>query len=635
MIRSIAMVNAAHAKSYYTSALQPTEYYVNQQELEGRFGGQLARTLNIQGAVDRETFFALLDNKHPATGEKLTARNKDHRIVGWDVSFHAPKGVSLAHVLSGDTHISDAFEEAVEQTLAEMEQDAMTRIRKDGKDTDRYTGKLLYASFLHQTARPAKGAVSDPHLHRHNVILNLTVDPFEDRYKALQIREINRSLPYFQSRFHKRFSDSLMALGYQIKHTSKGWDIAGIPSDIVSLFSKRANEIGIFAAENNITNPKTLDQLGAKTRGKKQKDLSMTQLKAEWRRQIREASAGKEDQGDKIVRYKGKIISPTLSPQHVIEHATQHSFERLSTISDRRLLESAYRFAIGNNSVSVDDITSAFDNDNSFLRAKEGFQTICTTKTVLAEERDMVNLARNGQGKFNPLYRELPQIALEGEQRLAVEHVLSTRDLVSIIRGVAGAGKTTALLELDTHIKAAGKQSYYFAPTGSASRDNLVQAGFKNATTLAALFNNRELQEDVCGQIIIVDEIGLTGTADMRKLLSLATRQNAKVVMLGDEKQHRSVARGQALKVLKDVAKLKSADINKIRRQRTETYRSVVQDLSQGKIASAFENMSQKHLNNWLINGMQRPALLNKIYMTLANVIWLRRLSNSRSAMSP
>jgi len=591
MIRSIAMVNSAHAKSYFTAALQPTDYYINEQELQGRFCGKLADRLGISGPTDRETFFALCDNKHPVTGETLTPRNKEHRIVGWDVSFHAPKGVSLVHALCGDTHIMDVFQEAVHETMAEMERDMMTRVRKNSRDEDRYTGEMLYAAFLHQTARPAKGSVSDPHLHQHNVVMNLAWDETERDFKAAQCREINRSLPYFQARFHKRFADKLMAQGYKIKHGAKGWDIAGIPPDIVSMFSKRTNEIGQFAAEHGITGEKALDQLGARTRGKKDKDMSMAQLKAEWRRQIREVSIGKEDDGNIIVRHKEKIISPALSPQHIVDYAAKHTFERVSTISDRRLLESAYRYAVGNNSVSLDDITNAFEQDQSFIRVKEGYQTICTKKEVLAEEKEMVMLAQNGNGRFRPISTQLPNIKLDGQQRNAVEHILTTTNFVSIVRGVAGAGKTTALKELDLHLKAAGKQGFYFAPTGQASRDNLAKEGFRDAETVARLLVDKDLQAKMQNQVIVIDEAGMIGSKEMCAVLKIATKQQARLVLIGDERQHSSVTRGDSLRVLGSVAKIKSATISKIRRQQSEKYRAAVRDLADGKVSDAFDKL--------------------------------------------
>lgn len=105
MIRMIPSMSAAHAKAYFSEALAKSDYYLNDQELQGQIKGQLAKRLGVQGPATKEVFFALSENRHPKTGEKLTPRTKENRIVGYDVNFHCPKSVSLLHVLSKDDHI--------------------------------------------------------------------------------------------------------------------------------------------------------------------------------------------------------------------------------------------------------------------------------------------------------------------------------------------------------------------------------------------------------------------------------------------------------------------------------------------------------------------------------------------------
>jgi primosomal protein N' len=54
------------------------------------------------------------------------------------------------------------------------------------------------------------------------------------------------------------------------------------------------------------------------------------------------------------------------------------------------------------------------------------------------------------------------------EQRQAVEAMLKTTDQVFALRGVAGAGKTTALKEFHAGVRAAGKMHILLAPTTKA-----------------------------------------------------------------------------------------------------------------------------------------------------------------------
>jgi conjugative relaxase-like TrwC/TraI family protein len=179
--------------------------------------------------------------------------------------------------------------------MADIECDAQTRIRKNGQNDNRRTGELLWSDFLHQTARPVNEDISpDPLLHYHFTVFNVTMDETEQEYKAVQFRFIKQDMVYYQERFFKRLSDRLMALGYGIRKTRNAFEIESIPEQVISLFSKRTREINRIAKEKNITNEFELDKLGEKTRKKKNKSLSMAELKQDWQRQLAtlEQSAG-------------------------------------------------------------------------------------------------------------------------------------------------------------------------------------------------------------------------------------------------------------------------------------------------------------------------------------------------------
>lgn len=205
----------------------------------------------------------------------------------------------------------------------------------------------------------------------------------------------------------------------------------------------------------------------------------------------------------------------------------------------------------------------------------------------------MVALARAGRGKMLPLYKKAPKVALDGQQAQAVSHVLTTTDRVSIIRGAAGSGKTTLMKEAADHIAKAGKTVTVVAPTAEASRGVLKEEGFENAQTVAQLLVDKKMQEKLKDQVLWVDEAGLLGTRDMTALLEISHQQNARLVLGGDTRQHSSVVRGDALRILNTVGGIKSAEVSKIYRQKSESYRSIVQDLSAGNIKQAFEKLEQ------------------------------------------
>ena len=588
MMRMISSMSAGQAKKYFTENLAKADYYLADAgpERQGVFKGVLAERLGISGPATRDAFFALCENRHPKTGQSLTPRTKEERLVGFDINWHCPKGVSLVHALSSDDHIVNAFQECVTETMMDIEREIATRIRTGGVYDDRQTSNLAWCEFVHETARPTPGHLPDPHLHIHAFAFNATHDHQENRVKAAKWRQIKTDAPFFQQLFHKRFSDKLIDLGYQIDRTDQAWDLAGVPKAVTEHFSKRHDEIGRAAVKLGMNTSKGRNALGALTRSKKMKGLTLAELKADWRRQIIEL--GRNSDTDSPVRYAPKKEIERMTASQCLQHAIDHAFERASVVDERKILRAAYRHALGHRDVSIEDINQLFAQDDRLIRIDRGSRTLVTTKIILQEEKRMVELARAGIGKRVPLYRGIPRFEkLKDQSAVAATHVLTTPNAVSIVMGAAGSGKTTMMVEMRDKIEAVGIQVFAFAPTAEAVRV-LKEEGFENADTLARLLIDKDLQNKVKGQVILLDEAGLAGTKEMTGVLTVANEKNARLILCGDTRQHSSVLRGDALRVLNTVGGIKAAEVSKIYRQKNVQYREAVQDLAKGNIKEAF-----------------------------------------------
>jgi len=143
MLRITDSASGHGAKAYFDHSLQQADYYTEGQEIVGVWHGEAARLLGLEGKVRREAFQALIDNHHPHTGEQLTARMKADRRPGTDFTFNAPKSVSLLYAITQDERIIDGFRRAVAATMADVEADASTRVRGQGRNEDRVTGNLI------------------------------------------------------------------------------------------------------------------------------------------------------------------------------------------------------------------------------------------------------------------------------------------------------------------------------------------------------------------------------------------------------------------------------------------------------------------------------------------------------------
>src|SRR5690606_14643722 len=75
----------------------------------------------------------------------------------------------------------------------------------------------------------------------------------------------------------------------------------------------------------------------------------------------------------------------------------------------------------------------------------------------------------------------------------------------------------------------------------------------------------------------------------MLALLRLVHSRNAQLILSGDTKQHSSITRGDALRLLDEVAGVKSVGLSTIRRQKHEQYRSAVEALSIGDAVKGYQ----------------------------------------------
>jgi ATP-dependent exoDNAse (exonuclease V) alpha subunit len=118
------------------------------------------------------------------------------------------------------------------------------------------------------------------------------------------------------------------------------------------------------------------------------------------------------------------------------------------------------------------------------------------------------------------------------------------------------------------------------------------QAGFASADTVARFLKDQEMQESARGGVILVDEASQLGTRDMLRVFDVAERVGARVILVGDRRQHRSVTAGEPLKLLEENAGLSVAKVTDILRQQGD-YKKVAQALSEGRTGQAFEKLEE------------------------------------------
>ncbi|MBX8921088.1 MobF family relaxase [Klebsiella michiganensis] len=234
--------SAGSAGNYYTDK---DNYYVI-GSMDERWQGKGAEALGLEGKpVDKAVFTEILKGKLP-DGSDLTrmqdGTNK-HR-PGYDLTFSAPKSVSVMAMLGGDKRLIDAHNQAVTKALQQVETLAATRVMTDGKSETVLTGNLIVAKFTHDTNRN-----EEPQLHTHAVVMNATQNG--DKWQSLGTDTVGKTgfienVYANQIAFGKIYREELKPLveilGYKTEVVGKHgmWEMNEVP---VEPFSTRTQEV--------------------------------------------------------------------------------------------------------------------------------------------------------------------------------------------------------------------------------------------------------------------------------------------------------------------------------------------------------------------------------------------------------
>ena len=658
MVVSIgAIASAAQGVSYF----ERDGYYAKDDPRHldaSAWAGRGAEVLGLRGPVDPGVFQDVLEGTVPdGSGCRLGRREKDGSVThrpGRDLTFSAPKSVSLVAMLGGDAAVVAAHDAAVRRTLAWLEASTIqTRIREPESGLLVHTGgqKMVAATFRHEVSRNL-----DPQLHTHAVIANMVQGedggtPRSGKWRTMANETLYRRQKLIGMVYRSELARGLAALGYGIEktHADGRFEIAGVSRGIVEAFSTRRAEIEAAMEARGLgdtgSNPQLAERAALMTRAHK-REVDREALQLSWREQAaslgfspdavmeaakRRLSRGLDADLDAEVPKAGSsrdraIAGPGKSNQgpgrdevrgadpatQAVSWAMEHLSEREAVFARSDLLAAALAWKPG--AVSVEAAGRAIDalqRDGRLHAAPaiaggEGL----TTDTALADERETIGLMRTGRERGEVLMRgrkvrqHLHNGPLTDGQKQAVTAILSSKDRVVGVQGYAGTGKTAMLNRARALAEKSGYRMLGLAPSASAVQTLAAESGIASETLQGFLARNagvaegrltrrsaRGMREAFSKTVLVVDEGSLASTVQARDLLRIAnTLRIPRVVLVGDEKQLDAVDAGKPFAQLQQ-AGMRTAVMDEILRQREPALKEAVEASVAGDIRTAFEKL--------------------------------------------
>ncbi|HUO40749.1 MAG TPA: MobF family relaxase [Mycobacterium sp.] len=486
-----------------------------------------------------------------ARGRAFTSRSTH----GFDLTFCAPKSVSLLRALSGDDVLSKAVVEAHNSAVREALQylydhAGYTRVHNattGKKDLVGLPG-LVMAAYQHETSR-----AGDPHLHSHVLLPNtqarddgalVSIDS-----KSLHHEAKAAGIIYQATLRHHLLQSVGLEWGPIDPHTGMA-EVAGVARDTIRAWSQRSTQLRAWAAHNLVVDEDagaTAAQLavGQKaTRPAKPEHLPWGELKQLWANDhrgfaveetaqlaARRARKSMDTSAAALAREAAVGIDKAAFTRADLVEAIGARFppliETVAVVPPRWLIE------------GIADRIGLRISAPRQAHEREGHERF-TTAAVIGEEAAIVDLlgAHDERGVLGQA--ALDTAGLSVDQARAITAIATSPWLIQPLSAPAGAGKTTSLKALRAAAHRGGKpRVLVLAPTGKAVDVAVREGAGDTGYTMAKAV--KDLRTGVltlnAHTLVVVDEAGMVGTPDLRQLLTATTAVGAKTVLVGDAYQ--------------------------------------------------------------------------------------------------
>jgi conjugative relaxase-like TrwC/TraI family protein len=553
--------------------------------------------------IDKETFRDLCAGLDPTTGKPLVRASGPGHRAGWDVTFSAPKTLSVLW-MAGDENqramLHDAHRAAVADALAFLVQERLVEVRLGAGGYIREApADVIVGRFDHFTSREGDG-----NIHTHCVLMNVAGCNDKKKYRTLEPEKLFDYQLVVGAAFRTSLARRLAEKGFSLREAGRNqFEIAGIPENLTEAFSKRSHQIENRVGRGATGAQKELAALA--TRGSKDEIPVGDVLEQRWREELAEIGIDPWRSARDFVpsREIDKVVELDIEPPEIegagpVAVAASKLFRHQSVISRKELLLGALVEA-SLAAVSIDQMRAelqSFEQRGILLRlAGKDQGEYWTTPSIAAIEASLLRAA-DRHDERDWFRTEAVEAALANAPHLSEEQAQAVRfsancDGVAICEAAAGTGKTVlarALVDaarrsgLDA-ARSSGLTVLGLSPTWVAADELSKSCGIE------ALAIAKWRYDQLAGQspkidaktLIIIDEAGLAGVRELESVLRVAHEARAKVVCFGDRRQLQAVQGGSALRAVADVV-ARGAVLSQVRRQEVAWQRAASTVMAHG-----------------------------------------------------
>lgn len=546
---------------YHRSAM--SEWWVTPGE------GSRAFNLDTGTPIDPDIFRALSDGKMP-DGRSVATQGYARRF-GYDLHFAPPKSVSLAAMLCSDADrakVIKAHDKAVKRVLKYIFDNGLLHCRRGRAGTEtEAASSYVVAIFTESTSR-----LNDPQLHSHCVIPNISTRK-DGTIGALNNEQILQLQNLLGSLYNAELASHLQDAGFELVRRKRNFEIAGFPPEVISFFSKRRRSIEEALEKLGLN--ATLHRAAAEKealwqRPGKESELTPSVLDPIWKQAL-------DHLGFDIGTIRSGA-SPVRRDLVSASAAVETAFEKSAVLQRPKMAWAiAEAFQL---SSSVDLIEAALKAVEGTLVEQVGPESRVANKqffsasSIIEDELTLTRAAHEGKGLWQKSVdafvatsiSERP--SLSEEQIVAVRHALNP-DLISVVEGAAGSGKSFALGAAAEAARAAGLEVFAIGSSWAATKVLAADTQTPEAAAKALTgFLNRVATGKIPlgpNSVVILDEAGMVGTAQLAELVRATSSVSAKLILSGDTDQLKPIAAGAPMTLLTRV--VGSSKMKQIRRQ--------------------------------------------------------------------